>query len=148
MMIPQRKYDLIQIEERMARGEWEDWYSNIVNRAPTFSEAFFAYLFDSLDIDYKCEYVIGRYPLDFFIPHVNLCIDVDSPCFRSKGGRKSKKKKGDIKEQYVRNLGYEFFRLGWVRYALTFNKDITEERIDLLLDTIQRLEKTEHNTKE
>lgn len=144
----QKKYDLTQLEQQMARREWEDWFSPEVNRSPTYSEAFMTYLFDSLGFDYIREYRIERYPLDFFLPHVNLCIDVDSPCFRGKGGVKSKKKKGDIKEEYVRNLGYEFFRFRWVRYPLTFNRKITEETIDTLLCFINTLKKEKVCTKQ
>lgn len=141
--LTQKRYDLTSLEQQMAQGEWQKLYFPVINRSPTFSEAFIAYLFDSLGVEYVREYVIGRYPIDFFLPHINLCLDVDSPCFRGKGGRKSKKKKGDIKEDYLRSLHYEFFRFRWVRYPLTFNKKITEETIDTLLLFIHSLKNKE-----
>ena len=138
-MLIRTQYDLKLIEQYMSEGNWNTWYSPIVKRAPTYSEAFLTYLFNSLGFDFVREYVIDRYPVDFFFPESNLCVDVDSEGYRGKGGKSSKKKKGDVKEAYLRGLGYEFHRFKWVRVALTFNRHLTEERIDETLDKIEEL---------
>ena len=138
-LVPKKPYDLTQIEQAMTDREWESWYSPVVQRGPTYSEAFLAYLFDSLELGYIREHVIGRYPIDFYFPDLKLLVDVDSPCYRGKGGKNSKKKRGDIKEEYLRCLGWEFFRFRWVRDPLTNNRDITEQTIDELLNTINIL---------
>ena len=135
----QKSYDLTQIEQLMECGYWKNWKSPVVNRAPTYSEAFLTYLFDSLGFDFVREYVIDKYPVDFYFPDSNLCVDVDSPGYRGKGGKKSKKKKGDAKEAHLKVLGYNFYRFKWVRASLTFNKKITEERIDELLKVLETL---------
>ena len=135
----QKSYDLTKIEQLMTIREWEAWYSPIVQRTATYSEAFLTYLFTSLGLNFVREYVIDKYPVDFYFPESNLCVDVDSPGYRGKGGKKSKKKKGDAKEAYLKVLGYEFYRFKWVRDPLTFNKKITEERIDELLKVLESL---------
>lgn len=140
--ITNKAYNLTQLEQIMDRGEWRSWYSDTisVNRAPTYSEAFFAYFFDSLGIVYTREHVVGDYPVDIFIPHLSLCIDIDSPCYRGKGGLHSKKKIGNRKEAHLRSLGWEFFRFRWVRMPFTNNRGLTVERIDELLTYMQKLQ--------
>lgn len=140
-----KPYNLREIEKKMGLREWENWFSPVVKRPPTYSEAFLTYLFDSLGLLYVREYIIDKYPIDFAFPDVKLLVDVDSPCYRGKGGVNSKKKKGDIKEAYLRTLGFEFFRFRWVRLPLTCNRKITEQTIDELLKKIKELE--EHNKK-
>ena len=135
----QKSYDLTKIEQLMEREYWKSWHSPVVKRIPTYSEAFLTYLFDSLGFDFVREHIIDRYPVDFFFPESNLCVDVDSEGYRGKGGKSSKKKKGDVKEAYLRGLGYEFHRFKWVRVALTFNRHLTEERID---ETLEKIEET------
>lgn len=144
----ERIYDLSLLEEKMATEEWKKLYSPVVNRIPTYSEAFLAYLLDELGFTYVQEYIIGKYPIDFFLPKYNLCLEVDSPCYRRNGGKNSKKKKGDIKEIYLRNLGYDLFRFHWVRMALTFNKGITESHIKRLLIKIGEIEISSEKSRE
>ncbi len=133
----ERIYDLSLLEEKMAQRKWTMWFSDVTNRAPTFSEAFFVYFFDTINEHYVREYVIDHYPIDFALLDIRLLIDVDSPSSRSGGGKSSKKKKGDKKEQYLRNLGWDFYRFNWVKCAFTFNREITENSLDNLIQYIQ-----------
>lgn len=140
-----KPYDLTQIEKQLDTDEWKEWYSPVIKRAPTYSEAFLAYLFDSLGIIYEREFVIEIYPLDFAIPELNFVVDIDSPCYRRRGGVTSKKKKGDTKELYIRKLGWEFHRFKFPRFPFTYNRFSLEDRIDEMLAIIENLKKNNHN---
>jgi len=128
---------LRQVEHVMNKKLWHRWYSPVVNRRPTYSEAFVAYFFEFMGVKYRREFVIDHYPVDFALPALRLVVEVDSPCCRGKGGKNSKKKRADAKDEYLQKRGWEVYRLRWVRGALTFNKEITRQNFQRMLDCIR-----------
>jgi very-short-patch-repair endonuclease len=121
----------------MEKGEWKNWYSEVVSRGPSFEEAFFTYLFDMEGFIVEREYVVGHYPIDFAIPEVNLAIEIDSPCCRGRGGKRSKKNRALSKDKYLNELGWTVCRVHWVRRPFAENIKMTRSIIKKTLRLMQ-----------
>ena len=128
--------DITKILEEMEDEEWKKWWSDAVNRAPNFEEAFFAYVFRMNDLKVEREYVVGRYPLDFAVPESLIAIEVDSPTCRGRGGRNSKKKKADRKREYLEKRGWSVHQIRWWRQPFGQNKKHTQKEIEKVLDLV------------
>ena len=125
--------DIRKIREAMADEAWKEWWSPAVNRAPTFEEAFFAYVFILNGFDVEREYVVGKYPIDFAVPEAKLAMEIDAPCCRGRGGRNSKKRKADAKREFLTELGWNVHQIRWWRKPFDVNKKHTQQEINRVL---------------
>lgn len=90
---------------------------NLINGAKTRSEYFkqnllpqeiaFENILKELNIEYESQYPLNRFIIDFFIPKLNLCIEIDS---KSKWG-KERRIKAFIKDKFLKENGFSIIRI-------------------------------------
>jgi len=78
------------------------------SRLETTPEKLMREFLDKEKIFYKQEYKIGSYWIDFYIPNMNLCIEVDGNYWHSFEKQKNRDKK---KNEYLRKKGYSLLRI-------------------------------------
>lgn len=70
-------------------------------------EIIFSNILDKHNVIYETQYPINRYIIDFFIPAINLCIEIDST---SKWG-KTRRSNAFIKDTLLNKLGFNVLRI-------------------------------------
>jgi len=82
-------------------------YSTAKNRNPTKAEAKIIKYFKKLAIEFKFQYPVYKYILDFAIPDIKLAIEIDDKSHRA---LKEKKLKDAIRTKRLESLGWRLIR--------------------------------------
>jgi very-short-patch-repair endonuclease len=128
------------ILDELKCNKWKNWDPSATGHGPNFSEAFFGYLFQLNGLYVEREYLVDHYPLDYAVPKAKLAIEIDSPGYRKRGGKKSKKKVAERKEAHLKERGWVVHRINWWRDPFTCNRKHTQEEIDKVLDLLERMD--------
>jgi very-short-patch-repair endonuclease len=105
------KSDLMKINNpannNKTRIKMSSSLSEYFKKNPLKQEIKFSEILDRLKVKYVFQHPINRYVIDFFIPKINLCIEIDST---SKMG-KVKRQKAAIKDMLLNSLGFNVLRI-------------------------------------
>lgn len=85
----------------------QDTTASTYRKNPLAQEKLFAKFLKNRNVKYDDQYRIGPYIIDFFIPNLNLCIEIDSTF---KWG-KERKISASIKDEYLTKLGFKILRI-------------------------------------
>ena len=117
MKNPQRKeINRINLCNRWKNGKDTEVMLNALSRGrqkcrsriePSSIEKAMAELLDKLNIKYACEYPIGSYHCDFYLPDFNIIIETDGDYWHSIPACKESDKKKDI---FLKEKGYTIIR--------------------------------------
>jgi very-short-patch-repair endonuclease len=78
-----------------------------LRKNPLPQEKLFKDMLDNLNVKYVFQFQISKYIIDFFIPDIRLCIEIDSKdkwC-------KEKKERANTKDKHLYDLGFKVLRI-------------------------------------
>lgn len=91
---------------------------HVGSKSRVFTEEIFELFLKERKIYYKTQYEYGHYFADFYIPHVNLLIELDGLTFHSS---KEAKNKDKLKSEIANRIGYNMIRI-WCSRKADVNK--------------------------
>lgn len=120
------------IEKRKENGTFTGWKTRNIT---SYSENFWKKVLDNNNIQYKREFYIDKYFLDFYIEYNNIKIDLEIDGKQHKYAERALSDK--IRDEHIKSKDIVVYRIEWNEIKSKKGKELMKEKIDNFLKFVK-----------